>query len=113
MVDNGYDISDYRDICPIFGTLAEFQELLEQCHIRGIRVIMDMVLNHHLKSALVGLLNRVQVGTILKAIGISGKIQATRMGCPITGCLILVEPDGPLMKIASNIYFHVFNEKPA
>lgn len=46
MVDNGYDISDYRDICPTFGTLAEFQELIEQCHIRGIRVIMDMVLNH-------------------------------------------------------------------
>ena len=46
MVDNGYDISDYRDICPTFGTLAEFQELLKQCHNRGIRVIMDMVLNH-------------------------------------------------------------------
>lgn len=46
MVDNGYDISDYRDICPTFGTLAEFQELIEQCHVRGIRVIMDMVLNH-------------------------------------------------------------------
>jgi len=46
MVDNGYDISDYRDICPTFGTLADFKELLEQCHLRGIRVIMDMVLNH-------------------------------------------------------------------
>lgn len=46
MVDNGYDISDYRDIAPIFGTLDEFKELLEQCHRREIRVIMDMVLNH-------------------------------------------------------------------
>ena len=46
MIDNGYDISNYRDICPIFGTLAEFETLIAEAHQRGIRIIMDMVLNH-------------------------------------------------------------------
>ena len=46
MVDNGYDISNYRDICPIFGTLTEFETLIAEAHQRGIRIILDMVLNH-------------------------------------------------------------------
>lgn len=44
--DNGYDIADYQDIDPIFGTLADMRELLRQAKARGLRVIMDMVLNH-------------------------------------------------------------------
>lgn len=45
-VDNGYDISDYRDVDPAFGTLADFDMLLQKAHQAGIRVILDMVLNH-------------------------------------------------------------------
>ncbi|MBK7821729.1 MAG: alpha-glucosidase [Tessaracoccus sp.] len=44
--DNGYDISDYRDIDPLFGTLADLDELVEALHERGIRLIMDLVVNH-------------------------------------------------------------------
>jgi len=44
--DNGYDISDYQDIDPTFGTLADFDELVEQAHARGIRIVMDLVVNH-------------------------------------------------------------------
>ncbi|GAB6856919.1 alpha-glucosidase [Microbacterium xylanilyticum] len=44
--DNGYDISDYRDIDPVFGTLADFDELVAALHERGIRLIMDLVVNH-------------------------------------------------------------------
>ncbi|GAA1228056.1 glycoside hydrolase family 13 protein [Pseudonocardia alaniniphila] len=44
--DNGYDISDYYDIDPMFGTLADFDELLREAHARGIRVVMDLVVNH-------------------------------------------------------------------
>jgi oligo-1,6-glucosidase len=44
--DNGYDISDYRDIDPTFGTLAGFDELLADLHARGMRLIMDLVVNH-------------------------------------------------------------------
>ena len=44
--DNGYDISDYQDIDPMFGTLAEMEELIAEAKKRNIRIIMDLVLNH-------------------------------------------------------------------
>ena len=44
--DNGYDISDYQDIMDEFGTLADWEELLAQMHVRGIRMVMDLVVNH-------------------------------------------------------------------
>ncbi|MCE3252165.1 MAG: alpha-glucosidase [Cellvibrio sp.] len=46
MKDFGYDISDYRDIDPIFGTLADFDELISKAHGRGIKIIIDQVLSH-------------------------------------------------------------------
>jgi len=46
MVDNGYDVADYRDIDPAYGTLEDFKQLLDMAHSMGIRVIMDQVLNH-------------------------------------------------------------------
>ena len=46
MKDFGYDISDYRDIDPIFGTLADFDELIAKAHGRGIKIIIDQVLSH-------------------------------------------------------------------
>ena len=44
--DYGYDIADYRDIDPKFGTLEDFRALLDGCHSRDIKVIMDMAINH-------------------------------------------------------------------
>jgi len=44
--DAGYDISDYQDIEPVFGTLAQFDELLAGVHARGMKLIMDLVVNH-------------------------------------------------------------------
>lgn len=46
MDDNGYDISDYYDINPEFGTLEEFKQMLKMAHERGIKVLMDLVVNH-------------------------------------------------------------------
>ena len=46
MKDAGYDVSDYRDIEPIFGTMAEAEALIAEAHARGIRVIIDIVPNH-------------------------------------------------------------------
>jgi oligo-1,6-glucosidase len=44
--DNGYDISDYRDIMDEFGTMADWDHLLAEMHKRGIKLIMDLVVNH-------------------------------------------------------------------
>ena len=44
--DNGYDISDYKDIQPEFGTMADFDLMLSEAKARGISVIMDLVINH-------------------------------------------------------------------
>lgn len=44
--DYGYDVADYKAIDPKFGTMEDFDRLMEECSSRGIRVIMDMVLNH-------------------------------------------------------------------
>ena len=44
--DNGYDISDYRAIAPEYGTLADFDEMLAAMHARGMRLVMDLVVNH-------------------------------------------------------------------
>jgi oligo-1,6-glucosidase len=44
--DNGYDISDYRAIEPMFGTLAEFDLLLARVHELGMKLVMDLVVNH-------------------------------------------------------------------
>ena len=45
-VDNGYDVSDYYQIDPVYGTQEDFGKFLKEAHKRGIKVIMDMVLNH-------------------------------------------------------------------
>jgi alpha-glucosidase len=45
-VDFGYDVSNYLDIDPKFGDLADFDRLVNEAHQRGIRIVMDLVLNH-------------------------------------------------------------------
>jgi alpha-glucosidase len=44
--DAGYDVSDYRDVDPLFGTLADFDELVQRAHSHNLRVMIDLVPNH-------------------------------------------------------------------
>ena len=46
MKDFGYDVSDYLEINPIFGTIEDFQAMVERAHQLGLKVIMDFVPNH-------------------------------------------------------------------
>ena len=44
--DDGYDIADYKNINPIYGNLEDFKTLLDEAHQRGIRVIIELIVNH-------------------------------------------------------------------
>ena len=46
MRDLGYDVMDYRNIDPVFGSLDDFRNLLQEAHHHGIRIVMDLVMNH-------------------------------------------------------------------
>jgi alpha-glucosidase len=46
MLDGGYDVMDHTAVDPVFGTLADLDRLIEECHRRRIRVILDLVMNH-------------------------------------------------------------------
>lgn len=46
LVDNGYDVADYRAIHPRYGTMEDFEEMLEGMHKRGIKFVLDVVVNH-------------------------------------------------------------------
>ncbi len=46
MLDFGYDVSDYRDVDPMFGTLGDFDALIQRAHELGLRVLIDLVLSH-------------------------------------------------------------------
>ena len=45
-VDYGYDISDYRDIHPDYGTMEQFEKVLHKAHSLGLKIFMDLVINH-------------------------------------------------------------------
>ena len=49
--DNGYDISDYRAIMRKFGTMEDFDKLLVEAHRRGLKIVMDLVVNHKIGRA--------------------------------------------------------------
>ena len=71
MVDNGYDISDYHDVDPLFGTLEQLEELIAQLHARDMKLVMDLVVNHT-SSRMPGSRSRARRRTTPSATGTGG-----------------------------------------
>lgn len=46
MLDMGYDVSDYENVLPAYGTVQDVENLVEACHSRGMKLILDLVVNH-------------------------------------------------------------------
>ena len=84
MADFGYDISDYKNIHPIFGNLADFDELLHEVHARNMKLILDLVPNHT-SDKHPWLWNRGRRATIPNETGTSGATQRKTANGPITG----------------------------
>lgn len=92
-VDMGYDIRDYENVYPPYGTVQDMEELIAECHARGMRILLDLVVNHtsdqvsrafHIvvRFALIyhstnGSKNRVLQRRIRSATGISGVLLDT------------------------------------
>ena len=109
--DNGYDISDYQDIMDEFGTMADFDALLDEVHKRDMKLIIDLVINHTVMN-IHGLLNHVHLKIIRSVIGIFG-MMVKMVRSQTTGKVFLMVRHGNMMKKQNNIiyiYSHVNNQ---
>ena len=94
--DNGYDISDYRAIMKKFGTMEDFDRLLAEAHRRGLKIVMDLVVNHTSENT-DGLLRAAPRGTTRTGITISGG-PARAAKRRITGARSSAAPRGNMMR---------------
>ena len=100
--DNGYDISDYQDIMDEFGTMEDFDRLLKGVHDRGMKLILDLVVNHT-SDEHPGLLNQNLVKRTLKETGTYGQTLKMMVLNQIIGRAFLMVQHGNLMKQLINI----------
>lgn len=94
-VDNGYDISDYQAINPEFGTLEDLKDLLAAAHELGIRLIMDLVVNHT-SDQHPWFIESKKARTILIATITYGPMRRRRK-CRIIGKVFLADQPGPMI----------------
>lgn len=101
--DYGYDIADYRDINPEYGTLDEFKELLAAAHERGLKIIMDLVINHTsdehewFKESKRAVITRIT--TTISGARAGSPAARNR---PTTGCPPLPAPAGNMIKTSTS-----------
>ncbi|GIT73830.1 MAG: hypothetical protein Ct9H300mP28_36440 [Pseudomonadota bacterium] len=101
--DFGYDVSDYCDVDPIFGSLKDFDSLVSESHKRRIRVVIDLVLNHTSDQHPWFAESR-QNRTNTKPTGMYGLIRVLMENLLTTGWLYLEGQHG-LMSAASTVLF--------
>ena len=76
--DFGYDISDYQSIAPEYGTMEDCYRLIEEIHTRGMKIVLDMVLNHTSEQHPWFIESRFRIAIIQNGIGISGEMVKSR-----------------------------------
>jgi hypothetical protein len=90
-VDMGYDISDYQNVYPPYGTVQDMEKLIAECHTRGMRIILDLVVNHTSDQVLPPILCFVRA---LSDIGIAQMVPGIS--------LVENEPQARLVHMASS-----------
>ena len=112
MKDMGYDVSDYKNIDPLFGKLEDFDELIEQAHKKDLKVIIDQVLSH--SSDQIPLFQESRKSkTSSNLIGMYGQIQKKMALLLIIGypCLEVQHGNGNLLEISiTYIIFYLVNQ---
>lgn len=106
--DNGYDISDYQQIAADFGTMADFDELLQAAHDRGLKIIMDLVVNHTSDEHPWFKRSRrtAPINIVISTFG----AQVTAKRRPIIGMRLLVVQHGNMMSRPSSIIYTRFQQ---
>ena len=95
--DNGYDISDYQAVMEEFGTMEDLEELLKEAHARGLKIVMDLVVNHTSDE------HRWFVESRKGKMGLTGTITSGGMGSltaprPTTGDPASAVRPGPMIR---------------
>src|SRR5690554_6816037 len=106
MKDFGYDVSDYRNVDPIFGTLSDLDKLIAQAHKRGLKIMIDQVLSHSsvtTNTHITCLLTAVRHAPTRGPTGMSGQAPNRIAPRPITGCRYSAVRPGPETAVASSI----------
>ena len=94
MKDFGYDISDYRDVDPMFGTLEDFKALLAKAHALGLKVMIDQVISHSSDST-PGSRRAAPIAPMPRPTGTSGPTPGPTARHPTTGCRSSAGRPGP------------------
>ena len=106
MKDFGYDVSNYVDIDPLFGTMGDFDTLLEAAHKQGLRLLLDFV--PHYTSDQHPWSVESRSGGTPSATGIFGATQRPMAGRPITGYQNSAEALGNSIMRPGQYYYHAF-----